>query len=171
MDSSYIIPFVEATTSVFETMVGLDVRIGKPHREDSMATTRHDVSAIIGLSGDLTGFVVLTFPVETASAVVESFTGSAVDPTTEAEDFGDAVGELVNMVAGSAKGRIEGMNVSISCPTVVIGSGHVVTQPSDAMCIRIPCDVDAGEFAVDICMKKAESEAVAPDNTRSAHAA
>ena len=71
----------------------------------------------------------------------------------------DAVGELVNMISGAAKAKFEGKNVSISCPSVVIGKGHKVAQPSDAVCITIPFDCPAGQFSVEIAIKSAKAAA------------
>ena len=107
----------------------------------------------------------------TAKAVVAAFADGEIDPITEAEDFGDAIGELVNMIAGAAKGQIDGVSVSISCPTVVMGSGHIVTNPSDALRIRIPCQVEAGAFSVDICLKLSDEQRASKTDSNSAQAA
>jgi hypothetical protein len=59
------------------------------------------------------------------------------------------------MISGAAKAKFEGKNVSISCPSVVIGRGHKVQQPSDALCITIPFECPAGAFSVEVAMKNA----------------
>jgi chemotaxis protein CheX len=114
----------------------------------------NEVSGIIGMSGDMQGMVVLSFPTSTARNVIRAFTGMDMDPASP--DFADAVGELVNMISGAAKAKFEGRNVSISCPSVVIGKGHKVQQPSDAVCITIPFECAGGPFSVEVAIKHAK---------------
>jgi len=116
-----------------------------------------DVSGIIGLSGDAEGSVVLSFPMTTAQRVVSLMTG--VEVTEANEDLCDAVGELVNMIAGGTKAQLQGRNISISCPSVVVGANHAVYGRKDVACVCIPCGCDCGDFTVEIAMKKASSGA------------
>ena len=154
MDASYITPFIESTKTVFSTMLQLPVTCGKPVAESTIPASNCDVSGIIGMSGDVMGTVILCFPRDTATAVVEKFVGMAVDASSE--DFADAVGELVNMVSGGAKAKFAGKSVNISCPSVVIGAGHKVGHMSDAICIRNPCSSACGDFVVEVSMRNAE---------------
>jgi len=151
VDQSYIIPFIKSVQNVFETMLQLPVQIGQPelkHPGDS----GHDVSAIIGMSGDVDGSVVLSFPTETATRVVTIFTGTELDAGEE--DFADAVGELVNMVSGGAKAQFPGKDVSISCPSVVVGQSHQVYGRKDVVAISIPCESDCGQFNVEVSIRQ-----------------
>lgn len=157
MDAKHITPFIESTQRVFATMLGLKVTFGTPYVAES--APRHDVSGIIGMSGDVVGSVVLSFPTASARAIVAKFVGREVD--SGGEDFADAVGELVNMISGAAKANFSGQSVSISCPSVVMGEKHKVAKPSDAVCVCIPCSCEAGEFAVDVAIRPAKSGAAA----------
>ena len=157
MDASSIASFVSSTHQVFSTMLSLTVTPGRPYTAGSVPRFENEVSGIIGMSGDMQGMVVLSFPTSTAKAAILAFTGMEMDPTSP--DFADAVGELVNMISGAAKAKFEGKNVSISCPSVVIGKGHKVQQPSDAVCIVIPFTSPAGEFSVEVAIKPAKSAA------------
>ncbi len=84
--------------------------------------------------------------------MVTKFTGMELDP--EHEDFADAIGELVNMISGGAKAQLEGKEVNISCPSVVIGSSHKVVNPLDVICILLPCKTQVGDFEVEVALKK-----------------
>lgn len=158
MDASYITPFIDATKNVFMTMMGLTITIGKPQIRDTIPNEAFDVSGIIGMSGDVIGTVMLSFTMESAKNIVAKFTGSEID--VNSEDFGDAIGELVNMISGGAKSKFEGKNVSISCPSIVIGKDHTIQQPSDSICIHIPCSSESGNFAVEVAFKKSSIENV-----------
>jgi chemotaxis protein CheX len=68
-------------------------------------------------------------------------------------DFTDAVGELANMIAGGAKKHL-GNAASITVPSVIIGKGHQIARLSDVPCLVIPCTTAAGDFAVEINIKK-----------------
>ncbi len=151
MDSSYITPFVKSVQNVFEMMLQLEVAIGQPKlkRNDEPS---FDVSGIIGMSGDVEGAVVLSFPTATAERVVSLFTGTQLDHAHE--DFPDAIGELCNMVTGGAKAQFTGRSVNISCPSVVIGPSHKVFGRKDVICIQLPCSSDAGEFTVEVTIRQ-----------------
>ncbi len=149
LEARYFSPFLESTAHVFQTMLQLVVRPGVPRlRHNSDAGD--DASAIIGLSGDVTGAVTLRFPMETASRLVSQFIGEDVAP--DHPDFPDALGELANMVAGSAKAQLTGKTVSISCPSIVMGAAHHVYQRRDIPTVEIPFSTDVGSFIVDVCM-------------------
>lgn len=163
MDVRFINPFIASTKSVFKTMLATDIAISKPvvipaHEEQSA-----DVSAVIGLSGDAVGCVVLSLPMSTACNLASKFAGIPI--TREHPDFSDALGELANMVAGQAKARFEGLNVSISLPSVIVGASHVVSQSRQKPRLGLPCECDLGQFRVEIAMvvekKPAQSQAPA----------
>lgn len=151
MDQTYIIPFVKSVQNVFETMLQLPVTVGKPTLKQQ-GDPSYDVSGIIGMSGDVEGSIVLSFPTSTAERVVSLFTGTELAHTHD--DFADAVGELVNMVSGGAKAQFTDKTVSISCPSVVIGANHQVHGRKDVVAICIPCSSDCGEFNVEVSIKQ-----------------
>lgn len=152
MDPAFITPFIASIQNVFSTMMQLPVTIGNPSIKQSPSTT-YDVSGIIGMSGDVTGNVVLSFPSQAAKRIVQLFTG--VEYEVNSPDFADAIGELTNMVSGGAKGLFQGKKkVSISTPSVVIGNGHTVSRPRDVPVICIPCITDCGELVIEIAVQE-----------------
>lgn len=149
MDVKFINPFVNSIMNVFETMLGTKVQIGKPMlKSEDMVTA--EVSGIIGLSGDVQGSVVLSFPGNVACKVASQFSGEEM--TVEHADFTDAIGELANMVAGNAKKDFVGYNASISLPSVIIGPGHKVSQSKASPFLVIPCNTDLGKFNVEVAL-------------------
>ncbi len=157
MDPNYISPFITSIQSVFGTMLQLPVEIGEPTIKKS-GDPVHDVSGIIGMSGDVVGSVVLSMPEDTAVALVSLFTGEKIEPGSP--DFADAIGELVNMVSGAAKALFPNTRqVSISCPSVVIGKGHTIARQSDVPCVLIPCTTDCGVLAVEIATRNGDAAA------------
>ena len=148
MDVRYTNPFIEYVTHLFRTMLQTEMTVGKPAL--SVDDVRADVSAVIGFSGDATGCVVLCFPIATAARVASTFAG--IEMTKDHEDFGDALGELANIVAGQAKARLDGFNISISLPSVIIGREHTVLQSKQRPRIALPCESPLGGFTVEVAM-------------------
>lgn len=166
MDPQYITPFIRSIQNVFSTMLRIPVTINPPSiKKDKSAS--YDVSGIIGMSGDVVGSVVLSFPKDTAQKLVTAFCGMEFPP--DSPDFADAVGELVNMISGSAKGMFADKNVSISCPSVVIGPGHQINTRSDTPCVSIPCSTTHGNLAIEIAIREASAASASmPGATRAA---
>ena len=52
MNVEYINPFLIAVQNVFDTMIGLPYKLGKPTVKNSDMTA-YDVSGIIGISGEV----------------------------------------------------------------------------------------------------------------------
>lgn len=153
MDPTIITPFISSIQNVFSTMLQLPVTVGDPRIKQGAAVT-YDVSGIIGMSGDVVGSIVLSFPKETAVRLVALFTGTEVAP--DHPDFADAIGELTNMISGNAKGMFSGKRkVTISCPSVVVGQGHTVAAPKDTPTIAIPCSTDCGELVIELTIQQA----------------
>ncbi len=150
MDPTLIAPFVKSVQNVFATMLQLPVEVEEPKIKEGKSTT-YDVSAIIGMSGDCVGSVVLSFEEESALRIVALFTGT--EAAVDSPDFADAVGELVNMISGGAKAMFEGRKASISTPSVVLGSSHVVSSQKDLPTIVLPCVTDCGRFAIEIAIQ------------------
>lgn len=151
LTAKQIMPFVNSTMNVFSTMVKVKPEIGTPTLKSDAKTT-YDVSGVIGFSGEVVGSVVLSFQMEAAKQLVGALVGMDVDP--ESSDFTDAVGELANMVAGSAKKDL-GRKANIAVPTVIIGPNHLVGRLTGVPCVVIPCKTAIGNFAVEVNIKNA----------------
>jgi chemotaxis protein CheX len=149
--------FLRAGHNTFATMLRAPLTFGEPSEESSTGA-EFDVSGIIGLTGDLTGSVVISMSWKTAKNCVRAFTG--VENVPE-EDVCDAIGELANMIAGSAKSSLEGKSVSISCPSVVRGKDLQASRPKSTPCVRIPCMSDLGEFELLLAIQPAKAGAPA----------
>ncbi len=79
--------------------------------------------AYIGISGDITGHVMLLFPQERALECVDLMCGQAVGTSTEPDDFAaSAIGELANIVGSAFVNALAdraGLILHPSPPTVV----------------------------------------------------
>lgn len=152
MKAEILNSFIHSTEEALRTMAGIDPKRGVPRlkgRED----VSYDVSGIVGLSGQVQGFVVLSFGEAAALYVVSHFSGERVHAVDERVK--DAVAELANIVAGGAKRALSdsGYSLRISIPTVVVGKSHVISRPKGVPCFEIPYETLAGAFGVELCLK------------------
>jgi len=151
MDVKYINPFIASVRNVFSTMLKMDVQFGRPYVKKDEEHS-HDVSAIIGLAGDVIGAVILSFPRLSATRIASVFAGTELNASDD--DFADAIGELANMITGNAKKDFDGLNVIISVPSVVLGAGHQIMNTRITPRLVLPCSTHAGSFVVEVGMQQ-----------------
>ncbi|MGD8251450.1 MAG: chemotaxis protein CheX [Desulfobacterales bacterium] len=151
MDVAYINPFLTAAANVLETMIDMPISLGQPALK-SKPEPSFEVSSIIGLSGGVTGCVVINLSEALALRMASGLIGE--DMSELDEDCTDAVGEIANMIAGNAKTEFPIENCSISVPSVVIGK-HRVAYSKGVPIISVPCKTDNGELVIDIAIQVA----------------
>ncbi|MFP3090908.1 chemotaxis protein CheX [Treponema sp. TIM-1] len=124
----YIEPFIEVCTMVFKKMAKCDLTAGRAYfitREDFQ---NWDISGIISLSGGTRGLVAISMKTETATRITENITGTK--HTYLDGDVVDAIGELINIVAGNVKQKLQDMfKLAISLPYVIKGKAHMIALP------------------------------------------
>jgi chemotaxis protein CheX len=134
----YIQPFIDVCKNVFKEFIGSDLTAGRPYFADAATVTDWDISAIIGLTGEARGAVVISMKEGLALKVTDILTGTK--HTSLDDEAVDAVGEIVNIIAGNVKKNLEeAFRLIISLPTIVQGTEHVVKWPQgQARIICIP---------------------------------
>lgn len=157
MDVRLMNAFIGATRQLMELMVDIDHFEKKSLQVDEQMETLYDISALIGLSGDCTGSLVLSFPEGVACRVLSNVMGEAV--TSFDADTCDTMGEVLNIIVGNALERlVESGNGTIrrSVPNTVVGKGHHIWRPHDAPCISMVFATNVGEFSLQMSMTKRE---------------
>lgn len=147
--TEYINPFIESVSTVFRTMLNLDVRRGKLYFKDGFQPS-HEITGVIGLSGAAKGSVLLGVGKSVAIRATEILLGETF--STIDHNVVDAVGELANMIVGSAKAQLESLNLNMGLPTVVVGKNHSVVFPTGIHPIGIPFESDAGPFCLEVSL-------------------
>lgn len=134
----YIQPFVDVCVNVFKEFIGAELVTERPHFIDKNDIHQWDVSAVIGLTGEARGAVVISMKANLACRLTSMLTGS--DHNAMDDEVIDAIGEIINIIAGNAKrGLEESFKLVISLPTIVRGSNHAIQWPNDqARIICIP---------------------------------
>ena len=152
MDVNLVNPFLNATLNVLETMAFVKAEAEKPYlKKDNVA--QGDVSGIVGITGSEKGTVSITFDEGCILKIVSNMFGEEMQEINH--EISDAVGELTNMISGQARQEIEeiGKILHGAIPTVVTGKNHKLISMAKGPKIAIPFKTDAGNFAVEVCLK------------------
>jgi chemotaxis protein CheX len=155
MDIELFNPFVGAVFHTMETMVGTSPERRAPYlKDDALALTHGDISAIVGFAGmEVSGAVILSFPEETAVGIYNTMMGDPVQGLTS--EVQDLIGELANIVAGGAKLEFakKGLSFNISIPSIVVGSNHAVYVKVDAPFLAVPFVWEQKPFVLEVSVK------------------
>jgi chemotaxis protein CheX len=152
--SEFVLPFIDATHSTFEMMVGQSVV-----RKDVYIKKNYvmfgDVSGVIGVSGKLCGTSAVTLPAQFAIDCVSAMMGGEeIKGGIGDVMVHDGVGELINMIAGQAKTTLGNTpyKFNITLPTIISGRGHEVYHKQGTICVSTIFETEEGEqFAVELC--------------------
>lgn len=154
MKAEYINPFLNASINLFKTHLKFNIKNNPPFiNQDNQ--NLNEVSAIIGLAGDIVGAVVLSFKRDTAISIASRFSGQS--HLGLGKEVLDAVGEMVNIIAGNAKKDLTEFRVEISLPGVITGNKYKINWPQGIPVITIPFESEAGSFTVNVSFKQASN--------------
>lgn len=152
MDMEMAKAVIKAAQDVLSTMAATDAQPGKPYLKKGQVA-KGDVTGIIGITGDQTGSISITFEKACAVAVVRNMLGSDIEDILR--DVQDAVGEITNMVSGQARAAMDkrGINLQSGTPTVVMGDNHTIQHVTTAPIMAIPFSTGAGSFTIEFCVE------------------
>ena len=150
MNVEYINPFVISTKNVFATMLNCELVRGEI-RLKTHTCPEHNVSGIIGLSGRAHGTVVLSLNRD--AAILAAAAMLQERPSEVNAEVKDAVGELVNIIAGGAKAQLFALKMSVTIPTVVTGK-FCIDFPSATPAIVIPFSSIWGPLTIEVGLKE-----------------
>ncbi len=154
MNVQYSNAILNAIKHVFATMLGISVQFENPITKENRHPT-YDVSCIMGLTGAMTGCIILSFPDKIAQKVASSIIEEDVKHMDE--DLIDAICEVTNMVTGYADSELQIENLHYSLPSVMIEKGKVA-YPSNIFIFSMPCITEFGRFEVDIALSEVNQE-------------
>jgi len=155
MKAEWINAFILATKDTYQKMLAIQIEAGKPYLLTEEVNNK-DISGMIGLSGTIKGAVVMGFPEQDALKTVNKF---LCEKFTElGPDVSDAVGELVNIIAGYVKKFIQNEKFGISLPSIARGPKHMVYMPKYAPTIVIPfSSPELGVFVLEAALAEGQN--------------
>ncbi len=113
---------VQASEDVFKSMLRVRITSGKPVKRpiNTKGGVSSEICALISFVGDVSGVLMLKCSKKVGMELASRMLGIPVD--TESDDLRDAIGELLNIIIGSAKSFYSQENsFKLSIPTTVIG--------------------------------------------------
>lgn len=149
MNAQFINPFVEGVDSVFQMMLNVKPARCKVRMGGGGNGQTNCLTSLVGISGQVQGVVVLRFPPPTAIEMAKRMLGT--DLTEVSEEVIDAISEIVNMVAGSAKAKLNyDPPLDLGLPTVVQGNNYKVRYPTGSTWLEVPFESEAGNFTLEV---------------------
>ena len=149
----YIQPFINVCEATFNKFCKTDVKAGRVFFISNEEYEKNwDISGIIGLSGQVVGAVAISMKDVTAFQITKTLTGN--DHNSIDLLVTDAVGEIINIIAGNVKKDFEEiLRIKISLPTIIKGKAHAIVWPSEkTRIICIPFTIFSGQ---EICLSVA----------------
>jgi chemotaxis protein CheX len=149
--AEHLEPFVAAARDVLEQELGMDVQPGAFALAQGSCTTQ-DVTAIIGITGQLTGLAIYGMSTETALAIVGHMMGS---PVEELDDLAlSGIGELGNVITGHATNLLAaaGYEVDIAPPVLLVGAGSRVSTAGITRLV-VPLQTELGIVEAQLAIK------------------
>jgi chemotaxis protein CheX len=115
-----------AAREVFEIMLGCKLEV-----PPEPPAASGDITAMVGLAGQLCGLLTLRCTTQSAALMVSKMLGTEIHSGDG--QMWDALGEIANMVAGNFKNKLTGMGdkCMLSVPTVITGSDYNYRSMAD----------------------------------------
>lgn len=149
MKAEYVNPFLEAFDNVARQVINIKPEKGKLYVKEG-STKSGDVAITIGVTGDLSGSVVLSMSEEAAK-----FIASKMMFGMEVKELDDmaksAISELGNMVAGNSASFFVniGKNINITPPSLYTGKDLTIyAYKGKALCV--PMHIENKTIEIDI---------------------
>lgn len=137
-----------AAQEVFKIMLGSSL-----HSDFPPAEKQWQLSALIGLAGELRGLLSLHCNAASARAIAARMLG--ISPDLAEPEVQDALGELANMIAGNVKAKVNasGIECMISIPTVVAGLDYEVRGLTEGSVVSVPTRFEGGTITIMLQLK------------------
>ena len=112
-----------------------------------------DITGVIGFSGGRQGSILISLSDAIALSAVGGMLGMELEEIDS--DVRDGVAELVNMIAGGAKTKVQekGFDFELSIPNTVIGANHQITAPASSSRTRMDFGTPSGDFFIEVYLK------------------
>jgi chemotaxis protein CheX len=149
---------VDVCLNVFQDFLGYTITPERSFFINKDAVHDWDISGIIGLTGEARGAVVISMQTALALKITDILTGR--QHTSMDDETVDAIGEIVNIIAGNAKRELEeSFRLIISLPTIVKGKNHTIQWPvSQVRIIGIPFTILNDTFDLSVAIESVKEK-------------
>jgi chemotaxis protein CheX len=153
MKVEFVNPFIQAAREVLESELGAEAKRGNLRLQKSAFTT-DEITALVGVTGTVSGMVMYSMSEQTALGIVSRMMGQDFDEFDALAQSG--IGELGNVITGRAGVLLAeaGYPSNITPPALVVGKGTMVTT-LDLNRLIFPLETEAGDLEVQVVLKAA----------------
>ncbi|HHY90487.1 MAG TPA: chemotaxis protein CheX [Clostridiales bacterium] len=152
MRAEYINPFYKATKDVFQLMLDIDPQRKDLRTVEDMVCSK-DAGVLLGVTGDLKGSLLFSFPKDMALKMIEIMSGMQMD---EIDHFASsALGEIANIIGGNAMTILAEQNCrcDIVPPQIFVGEYKSFSMANE-QALLMSLTTPIGEFEINIFLKE-----------------
>ncbi len=153
MKAEIINPFIESVVYIFGKSCGTVAVPGQAYIRTQYPYTTESVTAVIDITGEITGRIIMSIPVKCANGIVSRAlkTGSYSISDSQGKS---ALSELLNIISGNALNKLSGAGYvcDITPPTVTSGKKIKVDEPKTAKTIVVPIDFNFGKMEINFAL-------------------
>lgn len=151
MKAEYMNPFLKSVVQIVESTISETPQRGKVFLRGKYPFASADVAIVVGITGVLTGQVILSMSLATAKGIAARMLME--DQVTELDEYAQsALAEMANMItANSTIGLADaGFNCDITPPTVITGSRIEISCQEGIQTLVIPLEMSMGSVEVNL---------------------
>ncbi|MGF7185853.1 chemotaxis protein CheX [Desulfitispora alkaliphila] len=152
MKVEYVNPFFKATNEVFNLMLSVETEKGELSVVEDMVSSK-EANVVLGVTGDLRGNILFSFPKEMALEMVKIMSGMEMN---EIDSFvSSALGEVANIIGGNAITNLSENNYTcdIVPPQIFVGQYKSLSMAS-GKALLVPLKTDIGQLDLHIFLKE-----------------
>ncbi|MCL4541481.1 MAG: chemotaxis protein CheX [Chloroflexi bacterium] len=151
MKVEFINPFIGAAVEVLVQETGADVERGTISLQKSCYTSQ-EVTAMIGVTGEVRGIVLYSLSEQTAKALVSEMMGQRFILFDELAQSG--IGELGNVITGRASSKLAdaGYSSTITPPSLIVGRGTMIST-LDIERLVVPLTMPQGTIEIHVALR------------------
>jgi chemotaxis protein CheX len=153
MDASIVAAFSQAAKSTFRDMFGLEAAESGSHVLSGSEDHGWDLTGLLGLAGQAQGVIAIRLTQALVAGLLAGSGVAAGGDEERAQLEGGLVGEMTNIIAGTAISAIHGLDMEIAPPVVIRGPNHRIGWPAIAPVVALAFTLPGGGFEVDLCIR------------------
>jgi chemotaxis protein CheX len=153
MRLEFINPFLQAASEVLEAELGSLPRLGSIGLEKSVHTSS-DITAVVGVTGDLAGMVLYVMTEATGRAMVSKMMDQDFPEFDDLAQSG--IAEIGNVITGRAAVLLAeaGFISDLAPPMLIVGRGAIINT-LDMQRLVIPLETECGPIEIQVALKLA----------------
>ena len=163
--SNLIVKVAESTKKIFKGMLATEVEMAS--LQSTVPFDGQEVSALVVIGQKTKWVAHMHMAFDTAQKLASNFLGE--DVSGKEHVIRDCVGEIANLVFGTAKSHLDQEDLSMSPPEIIHDSGHAIEFAKAGELCPILFDTVSGKVLVQICQvaQTGESWTVSPHSFQS----